>query len=255
MSTDNLNEDLNNFKKLINYKPEEGLVNEAKTRRTYLTEEDPEEEGAEGEEVEVTGDEAEEGGGDFDFGDEGSPEEEETGGEEMPDMEEEEPETDEFGTAGEFSAADDLEGGDEEEVEEIDVTAIVQGSDEAKELAQQAVSVGEKNTEFLQSLTDKLSNLEASLTKMDTIASKINKLEQDVKTPEEKLELRSLDSYPFNMKLTDYWEEKAAKDKNYRISSGKDIGDGEETEYVISPEDVDDYNESDVENSFSPDEN
>ena len=35
MSTDNLNEDLNNFKKLINYKPEEGLVNEAKTRRTY----------------------------------------------------------------------------------------------------------------------------------------------------------------------------------------------------------------------------
>ncbi len=258
MSTDNLNEDLNNFKKLINYKPEEGLIDEAKVRRTYLTEEDPEE-GAEGEEVEVTGDEAEEGGGDFDFGEEGSPEEEEFGGEdfggeEMPDAEEE-PVEDEFGTAGEFSAADDLESGDEEEVEEIDVTAIVQGSDEAKEMAQQAVSVGEKNTEFLQSLTDKLSNLEASLSKMDTIASKINKLEQDVKTPEEKLELRSLDSYPFNMKLTDYWEEKAAKDKNYRISSGKDVSDGEETEYVISPEDVDDYNESDVENSFSPDEN
>ena len=57
------------------------------------------------------------------------------------------------------------------------------------------------------------------------------------------------------MKLTDYWEEKAAKDKNYRISSGLDVGDGEETEYVISPEDVDDYNESDVENSFSPGEN
>ena len=26
MNTDNLNEDLNNFKKLINYKPEEGLI-------------------------------------------------------------------------------------------------------------------------------------------------------------------------------------------------------------------------------------
>lgn len=250
MNTDNLNEDLNNFKKLINYKPEEGLINEAKSRRTYLTEEDPEEEG-----MEDTEETSPEEGGDFDFGEEGSPEEGEEGldmgGEEMPNAEEE-PVEDEFGTAGEFSAADELEGGDDEEVEEIDVTAIVQGSDEAKEMAQQAVSVGEKNTEFLQSLTDKLSNLESSISKMDTIASKITKLEQDIQTPEEKLELRSLDSYPFNMKLTDYWEEKAAKDKNYRISTGKDVADGEETEYVINPDEVDNYNESDVENSFSP---
>ena len=150
MNTDNLNEDLNNFKKLINYKPEEGLIKEAKSRRTYLTEEDPEEETEEGGEQPAA-----EEGGDFDFGEEGSPEEGEEGldmgNEEMPNAEEE-PEEDEFGTAGQFSAADDLEGGDEE-VEEIDVTAIVKGSDEAKEMAQQAVSVGEKNTEFLQSLT------------------------------------------------------------------------------------------------------
>jgi hypothetical protein len=51
---------------------------------------------------------------DFDFGGEGSPEE---GGE------------DEFGTAGEFSAADDIEMDEDEEVEEIDVTAIVSKSD------------------------------------------------------------------------------------------------------------------------------
>jgi len=248
MNNKNLNEDLERFNNLFSYNPSKGNeINEAKTRRTYLTEEDPEEEST----IEEPTDEE---GADFDFGEEGSPEEEEGGEdigmEEMPDAEEE-PVEDEFGTAGEFSAADELEGGDEE-VEEIDVTAIVKGSDEAKEMAQQAVSVGEKNTEFLQSLTDKLSNLEASLSKMDTIASKINKLEQEVKTPEEKLELRSLDSYPFNMKLTDYWEEKASKDKNYRISSGMDVSDGEETEYIIKPEDIDDYNDSDVESSFSP---
>lgn len=248
MANNNLNEDLEKFKNLLGYDPSKGNeLKEVKVRKTYLTEEDPEE----GTEEEPA---AEEGGADFDFGDEGSPEGEEEmemgGEEEMPNAEEE-PVEDEFGTAGEFSAADELEGGDEE-VEEIDVTAIVQGSDEAKELAQQAVSVGEKNTEFLQSLTDKLANLESSLSKMDTIASKISKLEQDVKTPEEKLELRSLDSYPFNMKLTDYWEEKAATDKNYRISSGMDVADGEEKEYVINPEDVEDYNEADVENSFNP---
>ena len=246
MDNKSLNEDLEKFKSLLGYDPQKGKeLTEAKTRRTYLAEADPEEEAAPGEE-EGTEDETT---SDFDFGDEGSPE----GEEEIPDAPaEEEGIEDEFGTADEFSAADELEGGENEEVEEIDVTAIVKGSDEAKELAQQAVNVGQENSSYLHSLTDKLSNLETQLSKMDSIASKINKLEQDIKTPEEKLELRSLDSYPFNMKLTDYWEEKAAKDKNYKISSGLDIENGEEKEYVIKPEDVEDYNESDVENSFSP---
>ena len=241
MEKKNLNEDLERFNNLIGYNPSEGnVVVEAKTRRTYLQEEEPESEEAPAEEEEeITG-------ADFDFGDEGSPE-----GEEAP--AEEESTEDEFGTADEFTAADELE--DEGEVEEIDVTAIVGKSEEAKDLAQKAVTVGEKNTEFLQSLTDKLSNLESSLSKMDTIATKINKLEQDVKTPEEKLELRSLDSYPFNVNLSDYWEEKANKDKNYRISSGEENSNGEQKEYVIKPEDIENFNDNDIEKSFSPESN
>ena len=240
MEKKNLNEDLERFNNLIGYNPSEGnVVVEAKTRRTYLSEEEPEAEEAPAEEEEIEG-------GDFDFGEEGSPEGEEAPAEEAP-ME------DEFGTADEFTAADELE--DEGEVEEIDVTAIVGKSEEAKDLAQKAVTVGEKNTEFLQSLTDKLSNLESSLSKMDTIATKINKLEQDVKTPEEKLELRSLDSYPFNVNLSDYWEEKANKDKNYRISSGEENSNGEQKEYVIKPEDIENFNDNDIEKSFSPESN
>ena len=236
MEKNNLNEDLERFNNLIGYDPSEGnIVSEAKTRRTYLSEEEPEGEEAPAEEEEMEG-------GDFDFGEEGSPE-----------GEEEAPAEDEFGTADGFTAADELE--DEGDVEEIDVTAIVGKSEEAKDLAQKAVTVGEKNTEFLQSLTDKLSNLESSLSKMDTIATKINKLEQDVKTPEEKLELRSLDSYPFNVNLSDYWEEKANKDKNYRISSGEENSNGEQKEYVIKPEDIDNFNDNDIEKSFSPESN
>ncbi len=250
MKKSNLNEDLERFNNLIDYNPLKGnVLSEAKTRRTYLSEEEPEGEEAPAEEEEIND-------SDFDFGDEGSPEGEETSSEEMPAEEEpaeEEPVEDEFGTADEFTASDELE--DEGEVEEIDVTAIVGKSEEAKDLAQKAVTVGEKNTEFLQSLTDKLNNLESSLSKMDTIATKINKLEQEVKTPEEKLELRSLDSYPFNMKLTDYWEEKASKDKNYRISGGEEISNGEEKEYVIKPEDIENFNDNDIEKSFSPESN
>jgi Skp family chaperone for outer membrane proteins len=252
-----LTEDLNRFKSLMGYDPTKGVeLNEAKTRKTYLAEADPEE-GEEAGAEEETNDEfdfggegedagteegGEEGNTDFDFGDEGSPEDE--GGEEM---------EDEFGTASEFSAADDLEAADDEEVEEIDVTAIVQGSDEAKEMAQQAVTVGQENSSYLKSLTDKLSNLESQLSKMDTIASKIGKLEQDIKTPEEKLELRSLDSYPFNMKLSDYWEDKASKDDRYRISSGEEMEDGKQKEFVLNPEEIqNDFSEDDIKKSFNP---
>jgi hypothetical protein len=88
--------------------------------------------------------------------------------------------------------------------------------------------------------------------KMDTIASKISKLEQDIKTPEEKLELRSLDSYPFNMKLTDYWSEKAAQNKHYDISGGESNVNGKEIEYKLTPEDIDDFDDVNVKNSFVP---
>jgi Skp family chaperone for outer membrane proteins len=262
MSKDNLNEDLEKFNTLLGYNPAKG--NElteriAPNREEYkktLNEEDPEEGGEEEPAAEEEGGEE---NTDFDFGDEGSPEE--GGGEDEAATEEggeEEGGEDEFGTAGEFTAADELEGAEEsdEEVEEIDVTAIVKGSDDAKEMAQQAVTVGQQNSSYLQSLTDKLSNLEAQLTKMDTIALKIGKLEQDVKTPEEKLELRSLDSFPFNMKLSDYWEEKASTDKNYRISTGENVEDGEKTEYVINPKDLEaDYSEDQIKNSFNPESN
>ena len=261
MSKNIINEELKRFNDLLGYDPVKGIkLTEAKTRRTYLAEADPEE-GGEEETTDEEGEEensdfdfaaetpaadeegGEEGNADFDFGDEGSPEDESTeeGGEET---------EDEFGTADEFSAADDLESEDEE-VEEIDVTSIVKGSDEAKEMAQQAVTVGQENSSYLKSLTDKLSNLETQLSKMDTIASKIGKLEQDIKTPEEKLELRSLDSYPFNVKLSDYWDDKASNDSRYKITTGDE--NGVEKDFTLRPEDVeDDYNEETIKSSFNP---
>lgn len=248
MAVNKINEDLERFKKLFGYDPTKGNeLNEVRRHKYTMNEygdyADDEEEGGEAEEGENT---------DFDFGDEGNPEDTEGGefdfgGEETEETEEVE---DEFGTADEFSAADELE--TEDEVEEIDVTSIVSKSDEAKEMAQQAVSVGQENMSYLKALTDKLSNLETQLTKMDSIASKITKLEQDIKTPEEKLELRSLDSYPFNMKLSDYWSEKAAQNKHYDISGGQSNVDGQEVEYKLNPEDIEDFSDVDIKKSFVP---
>lgn len=258
MAKNRINEDLKRFNSLMDYDPSKGGILSEKVQpwRYSINEAEPEE----GE-----GDKEKENP-EFDFGDEGNPEDQkgdqgfDFGGEDQGDDagfdfgsaegEAEQPEEDEFGTADEFSAADELESG--EDVEEIDVTDIVKKSDEATEFAKKALSVGQENGEFLKSLTDKLSNLESQLTKMDSIASKISKLEQDIKTPEEKLELRSLDSYPFNMKLTDYWSEKAAQNKHYDITGGETNVDGKEKEFRITADDVNDYNDADIKRSFVP---
>lgn len=254
MVVNKINEDLNRFKKLLGYDPSKGdtITEKVQPWRYSLNEAEPGEE------------EDEDENADFDFGGDGNPEDEKDteeggfdfGSEEGDDTEEVDTEEgenteDEFGTADEFSASDELDDEDGD-VEEIDVTDIVKKSDEATEFAKQALTVGQENGEFLKSLTDKLSNLEAQLSKMDTIASKITKLEQDVKTPEEKLELRSLDSYPFNMKLTDYWNEKASKNKHYDITGGESNIDGEEKEYRLTQKDIDDYNDVDIKKSFVP---
>jgi hypothetical protein len=259
MNKKEINEALGRFNQLTGYSPEKGMITERKQRVVYQDFADEDEEVEFGDEGAESSEEGGDEGGnpDFDFGDEGSPEGGEEGGDfdfggEFGDEEGGEEEVDEFGTAGEFSAADDLELEDSEEVEEIDVTSIVTKSDEAKDAAQQAVSAAQQNSEYLKSMTDTISNLSGQLEKMDAILSRVSKLERDIKTPEEKLELRSLDSYPFNLKLTDYWNDKAAENDHYNITGGETTVNGQKKQYTISKDDVDTYNEEEVQGSFNP---
>jgi hypothetical protein len=129
---------------------------------------------------------------------------------------------------------------------ELDVTELVKGSEAAKQSADAANS----KIEQLMSMVDKLEN---QLNAMNTITAKIENLEKEIEmrnpTPKEKLEMRSLDSYPYNVKLTDFWKEKSDK---------YDIGMEEKQpeEYVLTQQDVDsDYSESDIEGSFGANEN
>jgi len=135
-------------------------------------------------------------------------------------------------------------GGESEDVE-IDVTELVKGSEEAKKSAEEAT----RNTETLLS---KLSDLEKRLERMDSLTAKIDGLENEIvkrnPTPVEKLELRSLSSFPYNQKLTDYWGQK---------HDGYDIGGQEkEKEYTLTNDDVNyDYSDLNVKQSFSVDDN
>lgn len=129
----------------------------------------------------------------------------------------------------------------EDEVE-VDVTSLVDGAKEAKIAAIKAMKVS-KNTG--EELMGKLSDLEARLAKMDSVASKIENLEKEIvkrnPTPVEKLEMRSLDSYPYNIKLSDYWADKKGA---YDVTN-------QEKEYVLTNDDIDsDFSYSQIKDTF-----
>lgn len=125
---------------------------------------------------------------------------------------------------------------DEEEsgTEELDITDLV--------TTQKDMSA--KQEEYMDSMMDRLNDLTSKLSDMDKILVKINSLEDKVekyrqKSPEEKLQLRSLDSYPYNQKLTDFFMDK-----------GSDMEKTGKNEYVLTSDEVESYSDRDIKDSF-----
>ena len=120
--------------------------------------------------------------------------------------------------------------------EELDVTDLV---DSQK-------NIETKQDDYFKNLFSQLSNLESRLGEMDQIMSKLNTLEAKIekyreKTPQEKLELRTYDSYPFNQKLSDFFTDKQEEMEK----TGKH-------DYVLTSDQVSDINQNDIKKSFQP---
>jgi molecular chaperone GrpE (heat shock protein) len=118
--------------------------------------------------------------------------------------------------------------------EELDITELVD--------AQKSIQT--KQDDYFENLFGQLSNLEQKLGEMDTIMNKLNSLENKIekyreKTPQEKLELRSYDSYPFNQKLSQFFDDKQEEMEK----TGKN-------DYILTADDVTDINVNDIKNSF-----
>ena len=122
----------------------------------------------------------------------------------------------------------------DEKTKEVDVTELVNTSK----------SVGEKQDEYFETLFNHLENLEGKLSEMDSIVNKLNSLEAKiekyrVKSPEEKMELRTLDSGPYNQKLSDFFNDKQVDFEK----TGKE-------QYVLTQDEVENYQPVDIKKSF-----
>ena len=138
------------------------------------------------------------------------------------------PDVEKIGPEGE---SEEKEG---EGTEEMDITDLV--------TSQQ--NIESKQEEYFNNLFSQLETLQSKLGEMDKLVSKIDSLEAKVekyrpKTPQEKLELRSLDSGPYNQKLSDFFVDK----EDEMEKSGKN-------EYILTTDEVKDFSPSEVRDSF-----
>jgi hypothetical protein len=126
-------------------------------------------------------------------------------------------------------------GEEENESEELEITDLVNSQK----------NIETKQEEYFNNLFNQLNGLESKLKDMEGIFTKLNDIEAKIekyreKTPQEKLELRSLDSGPFNQKLSDFFVDKEQEMEK----SGKN-------EYVLTTDEVKQFSPGQIEDSFN----
>ena len=130
--------------------------------------------------------------------------------------------------------------------EEIDITDLVNMT---KSLKKDVEDNKNEHGDVIGKMDDvfsKLTDLEQKLSQMDQVMAKIDELGAKVdaskpKTGVEKLEMRSLDSYPFNEKPQEFFAHKQGE----MVASGKN-------EYVLTKDDVVNYPTDTIKTSFNP---
>lgn len=136
---------------------------------------------------------------------------------------------------------------DPDTTEEIDITDLVNMTKSIKkDLEDRKEDNG--NSQKMDELFGKLNDLETKLQGMDALIAKIDNLEVEVKnskpkSPEEKLEMRSLDSYPFNENPQQFFDQKLDQMR----MTGKN-------EYILTKDDVENYSKNEIMKSFNPNE-
>lgn len=136
----------------------------------------------------------------------------------------------------------------ESDTEEIDITDLVNMTKSIKKDVDDSKSENLGVNQKMDSVFTKLTDLEQKLSQMDSVIDRIDQLGTKIdsmkeKTPEEKLELRSLDSYPFNQNPQEFFNQKQGEMR----ASGKN-------DYVITKQDINDYSKDMIKNSFNDEE-
>lgn len=130
------------------------------------------------------------------------------------------------------------------DVEKLDDKEKDNNELEITDLVKSQKNVEKKQDEYFEQLFGHLETLENKLGEMDEIVNKLNSLEAKVekyreKTPQEKLELKTIDSGPFNQKLSDFF-----------IDKQEDMEKSGKNEYVLTSDEVKDFSPNEIQKTF-----
>ena len=134
--------------------------------------------------------------------------------------------------------------------EKIDLTADTSESVteqlDITDLVNSQKKIESKQEEYFESLFGYIKNLESKLSEMDNLVNKLNDIEFALekfrpKSAEEKLALRTIDSGPFNKKLSDFFDDK----KEDWEKSGKH-------EYILTTDDIEGISPAEIKKTFQP---
>lgn len=146
--------------------------------------------------------------------------------------------------AADAGATPPVEGGGDS-TEEIDITDLVNMTksikkdlDNSKGENQGVVSKMDDVFTKLNDLEQKLANMDAVMAKIDQLGAKIEQVKEP--TPQERLEMRSLDSYPFNQNPQEFFSQKQAEMR----ASGKN-------EYILTKDDIQNYSQETIRDTFN----
>jgi len=136
------------------------------------------------------------------------------------------------------------------EVEKIDSNGNSEDSESSSEelditdLVNSQKNIENKQQEYFDMMFKQIEDMQSKLNSMDQVFEKLNSMEEKIeqsrpKTPQEKLELRSLDSGPFHQKLSDFFQDKQ-----------EDLEKSGKNEYVLTSDEVENIVPSDIKKSF-----
>lgn len=139
----------------------------------------------------------------------------------------------------------DTTGGGMDTTEEMDITDLVNMTKSIKKDISDNKSDHDSVLNKMDDVFTKLTDLERKLEQMDSVMARIEDLDSKIEnikepSPEERLEMRSLDSYPFNKNPQQFFNEKQGEMRQ----SGKN-------EYVLTKQEIEDYPVDTIKQTFN----
>jgi len=152
-----------------------------------------------------------------------------------------------------------MDGGDEfEDIEVdaddnvVDITDLTDAQEQTNSDVAQLDSKFDQFNQFAEKLTKALEKI---VQKAEENENEIQSVKDEIikraPTPNERLNIRSLDSKPYNQNIADYWKQVAANNPNYTITSDNSSSQKPEEEYVLYDTDGDSASDFEIYNSFN----